>query len=430
MTGIVDLSWNMRHQLLLTRSEYAQGRIYNPHHVVYAVDIRGPLDLTRLTNAWTSLQRRHVGLQLAFDMTAPRATASAHPSSRLELRHPAEGDSDSDAKALLQAAVRAPFDLTRGPLARLIAVPIADNRTLLALSVEHVVCDAWSYLLLISELWSLYREPTASLPPVKRMLGQHIAMENEWLESADGRRAVTERARALDGLGPLPQIELPGLIKRDGPVRLAETRSVDFRIDAAETAALRSRGAPLGLTVSALAQAAYSAALATLSGQRRVGVVLSTANRAHADLRATVGWVSNKIVVPVTVRHDPNTDEFLRDFAEEQASALDHAAIPFGKMLHVMNPSLFGVPTSYPWVGYNPRPATMARYFPPNNPPELAATEFAVPSGWNEKSLVAYATERDGELRGSVAYKPYWYGEDVAQAVATQITAICRGWTK
>jgi condensation domain-containing protein len=429
MTAARELSWNMRHQLLLTRTEYALGRLYNPHYVVWAADVHGPLDLDRLATAWQGVQERHAGLMMAFDMSGPDAVAGGNPPSPLEVRRVADA-TDEQAVRQLQAAIRAPFDLTRGPLARLVAIPRGENRTLLAISVEHVVCDAWSQRLLVAEMWARYRGEDRDLPELKLGIGDHISAENEWLDSADGRRMVAERSRHLDGLGPLPELSLPGIRTPEDPLRLGETREVTFELDKGTTRRMQQRGAPLGLTAGALVHAALAATLAEMSGRDRVGIVLSTANRARAELRNTVGWVSNKIVVPTFLRHAPESTEYLRDFAQEQATALDYAAIPFGRMLHGMDPRLFGQPTSYPWVGYNPQPATLSRYFPDRTPPELTVTALSVPSGWNEKSLVGYATVRNGELHGSVAYKPFWYDESVAAAVRDHLTALCRSWIK
>jgi len=424
-----ELTANMRHQLLQTRTAQGEGRLHNPHHVFEAFRVEGPLNLARLAQAWERVQSRHAVLRMAFELDTLTAVPARNPAARLETRILSPQMNEGEALEVLQGCVRAPYDLSRGPLARLVVLPLEADQALLAICAEHVVCDSWSQLVLLNELWACYADPAASQPEPTEQFTSHARAENDWLASADGRRKVAERARQLDGVGPLPEVVLPGCQTRTETPQLAETREVEFTLDAKRTAALKSRGAALGLTVGALTQAAFSAVLAQLAGRTSIGVVLSTANRFRPQVRRTVGWISNKIVVPARLRHDPASGDYLFDFAEDQATALDYSTIPFATMLQAMQPEMFGALTSYPWVGYNPQPVGMARYFPTTVPPELTVTSRTIHSGWNEKSLVAYATvDPHGILRGSIAYKPFWYTEVTVTGICEEMKKLYEQW--
>src|SRR5690606_7465672 len=71
----------------------------------------------------------------------------------------AELDAEAQGAVLVgrkRAGVESPFDLERGPLLRTELVCLSDEHHVLLLHAHHMVCDGWSWNVIVHELGALY----------------------------------------------------------------------------------------------------------------------------------------------------------------------------------------------------------------------------------------------------------------------------------
>src|SRR5581483_10769924 len=116
---------------------------------------------------------------------------------------------DRAVAALVDAADQEPFDLRAGPLWRVRLVRKSASDHILLLAIHHLICDGWSYDILLRELGALYSaattNTTAGLPEPSRF--SDYAREQAEL-ARDGR--AKSRAFWLAKYDPLPPpLELP-----------------------------------------------------------------------------------------------------------------------------------------------------------------------------------------------------------------------------
>lgn len=419
-------SWNQLHRLGLTATEHQAGLPYNPHHATHAVQVEGNLDLDRLAMAWQLVQHRHPVLLTGLEQRGPVW--------RLDPCDPAPlgesrlgGGAAEAARAALAQALRAPFDLSRGPLARLHAVRCGPATTLVGIAVEHVVCDGWSIAVLARDLWTAYQH--GELPAAEHTdFPAFVVEQYRTLDSAQGRAELDALASRLHDLGPLPQIRFPGFRDPGRPVDHAAVAATTFEVAPPDYRRLRGLGGELGMSPIGLVNAALLGAAHDLTGEDDLGVVLSVANRSSRALRSTVGWISGKVVVAVRARHHTGTLDYLRDVAAASAFAFDHAHLPIAATLHEMAPELVGVPCPHPWVAFNPMPATVGRHLSAPAVPGLVMTEFAVPAGWYDASVAVSATDHADRVSGRVTFKTDWYDAPAIAAVRDRMVQLLQGW--
>jgi NRPS condensation-like uncharacterized protein len=93
---------------------------------------------------------------------------------------------ESEALRLALEEARQPFDLARGPLLRKKLLVLAENDYMLLLMMHHIVCDAWSMMVLASELIDLYKaliQGNASpLPELSIQYADYTMWQRTWLQ--------------------------------------------------------------------------------------------------------------------------------------------------------------------------------------------------------------------------------------------------------
>ena len=124
-----------------------------------ALHLAGPLHRAALERALQALVDRHDALRATFGPDGETFCVGE----RLELA-PAwvdlcELDADAREAALRERraqAVRQPFALESGPLFRAELVRLAADAHVLLLCAHHLVCDGWSWWVIVRELGALY----------------------------------------------------------------------------------------------------------------------------------------------------------------------------------------------------------------------------------------------------------------------------------
>src|SRR5881296_1750312 len=73
-----------------------------------------------------------------------------------DLPKPRHSDTEAELQRSISVAIRRPFDLERGPLIRVKLFRLAEEEHILLLTMHHVIGDAWSMGVLVSEMTQLY----------------------------------------------------------------------------------------------------------------------------------------------------------------------------------------------------------------------------------------------------------------------------------
>ena len=160
----------------------------DPHSAAYnipvALRLKGPLRRDALQGALDLLVQRHETLRTTFveHDGAPRQVI--HPTLPIaieERRPPVAGE---DLKGLVETEAHRPFDLQRGPLLRVLLLPLATDECVLVLTLHHIIADGWSMQVLVDELIRVYAALRHDQPrvggvadPVRRLCGLATPMD-------------------------------------------------------------------------------------------------------------------------------------------------------------------------------------------------------------------------------------------------------------
>ena len=237
--GGVALSFAQQRLWLLDQLEPAPWA----YNVSVVRRLQGALQPDALQRALDTLIERHESLRTTFPAVDGRPVQVIGPPHPCELtvvdvaEHP---DPAGEARRMAGAAARERFDLTNGDLFRAVLLRIAPNDHVLALTMHHIVTDAWSEAVLLEELGTLYNAFVQDAPPELPPLPIQYADFAIWQRARMRGDALTPHLdywlHQLDALAPL--LELPSDRARP-PKRSGRGGVVDFEISAPLTAELR-----------------------------------------------------------------------------------------------------------------------------------------------------------------------------------------------
>ena len=160
------------------RLSFAQERLWflarlEPDSSAYscpnAFHIRGRFQIPLLERTLEAVAQRHESLRTVFREVDGRPRQEVLPSAPPSLRVvdlsplPAEAR-EAEIEGLEAEEVDRPFDLSRGPLLRVLVARLSEEHHLVWCNLHHIVTDGWSNELLVQEIGSLYGAFSEGLP--------------------------------------------------------------------------------------------------------------------------------------------------------------------------------------------------------------------------------------------------------------------------
>ncbi|MFE7463342.1 amino acid adenylation domain-containing protein, partial [Streptomyces sp. NPDC057499] len=304
-----------------------------------ALRIAGDLDHRALRTALTGLVARHEALRTTFDghhqhvhddIPVPVRTA--------DLTAEPAATRDETLRRILQDEQAVPFDLSRGPLVRVLTVRLGPDEHVLALSLHHIVTDGWSMGVMVRELGALYtaalRGEQPKLPEITLDYADFATWQRARSESGVYEEGVRHWREALAGLEPL---ELPTDRPRPA-VRTSAGALHTFEIPAVLAdrlkAAGRERGASLFMALTAVTQLLLS----RYTGRQDIAVGTVTSGRERPELADLVGFFVNTLVLRTHVDEAQGFGALLSAVRETTLDAFAHQDVPFDRVVDAVEP--------------------------------------------------------------------------------------------
>ncbi|MBQ0988745.1 AMP-binding protein [Micromonospora sp. H61] len=310
-----------------------------------------PVQVSLLERALTWLQERHEVLRLRITGEAGDLRVDFPERGPFRLERVDVAD-DEAARRVTEEFSRRPFRLDSDQLIRGCHLPLDEQRSVLCLTLHHIVTDWWSFDVLHRDLVRAYQSlrngvPPDADPPLVRY-ASFAGWQRELEASGVFGAQLTFWQRHLDGVrGPLA-VRGTGAAQRGGPDSIAQ---VPIRLPADIAPAVRACAASQGVSVYSVLATAFAVLAHRLTGEPDLLIGTPLANRTARGLRDVVGYVMN--VVPTRWRFE-STDTFTRlvkDFAAEFPSLMVNADVPVGRIVAAVDPPRTpGVSPLFQWV--------------------------------------------------------------------------------
>ena len=298
--------------------------------------LHGALDTAVLKAALQTLVERHDALRASFGPDGETFCVAGNVTLAMPETDLSALDASARAAALEDRrtqAVLLPFDLETGPLFRAELLRLGENEHVLLLSAHHLVCDGWSWWVILRELGVLYGLRHSGLPPAPSFADYAL----QCAEQAQRRASAADEAWwVAHHAHRAPPLELPGDRSRPPHRGFASGRE-DHPLDAALVGALRQLGARHGASLFAMLLGSFAGLLGRLAGQDEMVLGIPAATQANEGLGNLVGHGVN--LLPLRCTADPTLSftQLLGAASNELLDALEHPRCTFGSLLRQLD---------------------------------------------------------------------------------------------
>ncbi|MFI6230919.1 amino acid adenylation domain-containing protein [Micromonospora echinospora] len=314
------------------------------YNIPVAFRVCGPLDVDALRTALAAIVARHGALRTTFAESGGEPVQVVHPTgvpdlTVVDLTGLPAADRDAEATRLMWEQARTPFDLTAGPLLRVVVVRTDTDRHHLSFCLHHIVSDGWSLSVLFRELDTAYAaalagEP-ARLPALPTQYADFAVWQRDRLAGDTLRGQLDHWLTHLRGAPAL--LSLP--TDRPRPTTRSQRGAAHYlTLPAAVTSRVEEFSRTAGVTLFMTLLAGFQAILSRHSGQDDIVVGTPVAGRDHPDLEGLIGFFVNTVALRVSTAGSPSLRELVGRVREVALTGLGNAELPFEKLVEELQP--------------------------------------------------------------------------------------------
>jgi non-ribosomal peptide synthetase component F/acyl carrier protein len=283
------------------------------------VSIKGNWSVERLQHSLQSLVNIHESLRTSFMLNEDGVVQQVHEDVTISCEI-------LDSQPLEQAFenfVR-PFNLEACPLMRC-GVLLGENEIYLLVDIHHIVCDAVSLDILMTDFKNIYKGNLPARPATT------------YVDYACWQRRQTNHLREQEQFwlqqlaGELPRIDLPVIRSRD-TTDIHEGATEIMNIEGELYDQLKKYTAASHVSIFMFLLSAYYVLLAKLSGNTDIIIGTDAIGRSMPELRNVTGTFINVLPLRLQVQDDISFDELLQRVKNLVLSAFENQDYQYDQM--------------------------------------------------------------------------------------------------
>ncbi|HEV7897843.1 MAG TPA: amino acid adenylation domain-containing protein [Planosporangium sp.] len=415
-------------------------------NLVVALRIAGDLDRAALRRAVGALVGRHEALRTIF----AEDTGSTEDTGRLRqvVREPGQPRLDivdltavpaprreQVARESVAALAGMPFDLTTGPLLRVVLVRLGPDDHVFAAVLHQIIFDDWSATVFTRELRLFYAAELAGQPadlrPLPIQFADFAAWQRQRLTGPLAERQLAWWRRHLQG-APF-SLDLK-VARRPPDAAPWAAGSQPFTLPTDVADGLRELSRRSGATLFMTALTLFQVLLARLADADDVVVGTPSAGRTRAETENVIGFFVNLLPMRLHLTGEPG---FLTALARTRQAALEAYVaqdVPFDRIVRAVQPprsagthplfqalfNFFNTPGETTTCGKSPPVQPIAGDWP------LRARPFPVPHCGTTFDLSLNMGESDRTIWGEIEYRTRLFDDQTAAELVRRLVVLAR----
>ena len=294
-----------------------------------------PLDTKALRCALGKLVARHDALRATFGADGQEmfiAETLALDMPEYDISALADEQRDIALQRHIRADVDTPFNLEQGPLLRAQLVELGAFDAVLVLTAHHIICDGWSFGVLLRDLGGLYAQAIGQ-PAALNQPGSFADFAQALLARETSSEHASDEAYWLARYSSTPPVlDLP-LDHPRPPQRRFASQRIDHTLPTDLIEQVRRLGGSQGSSLFSTLLTAFAALLQRLSGAEEVVVGVPAAGQTLPGYEQTVGHGVN--LLPLRLSPDPAAPlaSALGSVQSDLLDAFEHQHYTFGTLL-------------------------------------------------------------------------------------------------
>ncbi len=331
--------------------------VYNVPTVFH---LQGALDVSALEKALNALQLRHEVLRTVFtgedvgsarqQVLSPGPMVLTVTQVGRDLARLPPPQARRAMHELLQAEVRKPFDLARGPLWRARLLALRPGQHVLVLTMHHIIFDGLSKTIFLRELSQTYQAIKTDGGEVAAAAGLQFADFAVWQQSRLNQSALAQQmAYWTDRLsGEVPPLVTPN----QKPRRAGKGRAgaMHFELPPKLIQGLDELGRVQQTSMFITLLSAFNVLLNRHSGQEDLVVCAPMASREHAEIESLIGYFNNIVVIRSDLSGNPDFRSLMAQVRRLALQAFDNQHLPLQQL--ALLPGLLRTPLTRAMFSY------------------------------------------------------------------------------
>jgi amino acid adenylation domain-containing protein len=276
------------------------------HNAANVVHVKGKIDVAKLREALAEVINRHEGLRSTFSPDGSEVIVAPSVAADLllhDLSGLAPADRDARVQEILNQDGKRIFDLVKGPLFSFQLITLGPEEHLLVFSVQMIVCDGWSYNVVLEDLSAIYsalvEDHRPALEPAVPMR-EYVVRQRELAKTSEAKACEEFWLSKFKTLPP--PFDLPSFRPRL-PARSFDGGRRSLRLSPEFYQSIKRVGKELGNTPFVLLLSAYQTWLYRLSAVDDLVIGVPFAGQGALGLDTLVGQCVHTL--PFRFKLDP-----------------------------------------------------------------------------------------------------------------------------
>ncbi|MDZ8090962.1 MAG: amino acid adenylation domain-containing protein [Nostoc sp. DedQUE05] len=310
------------------------------YNVSFACRICSPVNVRTLQKSFQVIFDRHPQLRSKFFKQGNNVVQQIHQTQFTDFQQINSCDwREQDLEEGVLQEHQQPFNIENDSMMRVRLFTRSQQEHILLMTVHHIAVDAWSILLIIEELITVYLalesgvQPT--LIPLDHSYINYVRWQRELLTSVQGEKLWNYWQQKL--AGELPVLNLP-IDRPRPPIQTYNGASYNFKIPQKLTEELKGLAQTEGISQYIVLLAAFQVLLYRYTGQEDILVGAPTSGRTQPEFMPLVGYFVDPVVIRASLSGNPSFQEFLIQVGRTVSEAIAHQDFPFALLVERLQP--------------------------------------------------------------------------------------------
>ncbi|OUL24319.1 non-ribosomal peptide synthetase [Nostoc sp. RF31YmG] len=389
--------------------------------------LKGELDVTVFQSALQELVQRHEALRTTFSTDGN--TLCIVGSLQIEIpiidiSSLEQQEQQEKLASIRRQEVEKPFDLEHGPLFRAQIIKLQPQEHIAILTAHHIICDGWSWAVLMPDLGKLYSGLLEGIVPEldeSDRLSDYAVLQEEEVDSPEA--IATEQYWLEQFADSVPVLDFPCDRPRP-PIRTFNAAREDWQLNPQLVADLKQLGSKFGCSFMTTILAGFEAWLHRLTGQNDLVVGIPAAGQAALGQYNLVGHCVNLLPLRSQINSAQSFSEYLQSRRSTVLDAYDHQQFTFGSLVKKLS-----IPRDSSRIPLVPITFNIDQGLDSDKLPfsGLEVEFFSNPRSFENFELFINATELRGQLTLECQYNTNLFDADTIRRRMAEFETLLQG---
>ncbi|MBC9783075.1 amino acid adenylation domain-containing protein [Heliobacterium chlorum] len=305
------------------------------YNISGALHIPAKLDVEALRKAIRDIIQRYPALRTNFFIKDGEPYQRVYATRKEDLQViQVEGKEWEEIRALIIADSRKPFNLEKDPLYRIRLYQQGDESYYFAVTIYHIISDAWSNYMFIDEMQMLYdkyaNDKEIDLEPITVTYKDFIDLENRMVNTSRATKMFNYWRNHLPQ--EMPVLNLP--IDKPRPVVMTNNgASISVVLSAELSNAVKDLSKSTGATLFMTLLSAFYTLLHKYTAQEDIIIGTPVAGRSNPKFAKVYGYFVNMLPLWTTFKGDPTFNNLLKTVQNNVLMGLENQEYPYALLV-------------------------------------------------------------------------------------------------